>query len=382
MMTMVFKNAQVVLEDEVVSGWVAVADGLIIEQGTGQPPEAGGIDFKGDLLIPGLVELHTDHLEAHYVPRPRVHWHPLAAVLAYDAQMAASGITTVFDSLRVGSDVDSRSLGPEVERLAAALALARRDGLLRADHRLHLRCELCAGDVVESTEQIARQHPVDMISLMDHTPGARQFRDVSQWKVYYGGKSGTPDNVLDGMIAERQRLFDLNHDRHRASLVSLAQQRGIVLASHDDTTVEHVGQSVKDGISIAEFPTTLEAAEASHAAGISVLMGAPNVVRGGSHSGNIAAEQLARSGVLDILSSDYVPSSLLIGALDLARRVPSISLAQAVRTVTLNPARASGLDDRGAIRAGFKADLVRVQRHGDEGLPVVREVYRDGARVI
>ncbi len=152
-----------------------------------------------------------------------------------------------------------------------------------------------------------------------------------------------------------------------------------MLASHDDTTLEHVAESVADGARIAEFPTTCEAAAASHAAAIAVMMGAPNLVRGGSHSGNVAAEDLARDGTLDILSSDYIPASLILAAFELARRVPGIELPQAIATVTLNPARAVGLDDRGAIAAGKRADLVRVHM---SGIPVVRTVWRGGHRVV
>lgn len=375
--TTVLDNARVVREDEVVHGWVAIVDGVIAETGSGQPPERGR-DMGGDYLIPGLVELHTDHLEAHVVPRPKVMWDPVSAAISYDAQIIASGITTVFDSLRVGSDIDSRSLGPQIHKLMGAINMARAEGLLRADHRLHLRCELCAADVIEATEEMLAGNRIDLISLMDHTPGARQFRDLEKWKLYYGGKSGLSADALQAMIGDRLELYAANHDRHREALVALARRHGIALASHDDTTLGHVDESVADGVTIAEFPTTFEAAEASHTHGIGVLMGAPNLVRGGSHSGNVAAEDLARAGVLDIMSSDYVPSSLLMGAFELARRVDGIDLPAAIKTVSLNPARATGLQDRGAIAAGQRADLVRVHLVGDH--PVVREVYRDGQR--
>lgn len=376
---LLFENARVVLENEVIEGWVATVDRRIAEIGSGRAPDRG-IDLAGDYLIPGLIELHTDHLEAHVVPRPKVRWNMFSAVLAYDAQIAASGITTVFDSLRVGSDVDSRSLGPEIHNLAEALDTASAAELLRAEHRLHLRCEICAHDVVDGTRAIVAGRRVDMVSLMDHTPGARQFRDVEKWKIYYGGKSGLSDSALDRLVAQRVELHAANHAAHRAALVELAHKNGIVLASHDDTTLGHVAESVADGVSIAEFPTTMEAATASHARGIGVLMGAPNLVRGGSHSGNVAAESLARAGVLDIMSSDYVPSSLLLGAFELPRRVAAIDLPTAVRTVTRNAARATGLNDRGTIAPGLKADLVRVHMAADQ--PVVREVYRDGRRVL
>jgi alpha-D-ribose 1-methylphosphonate 5-triphosphate diphosphatase len=377
--SVVIENARVVLADAVVDGWVAVVGGRIAEVGAGPAPERG-IDFGGDLLTPGLIELHTDHLEQHLQPRPKVRWPAMAAVVAYDAQIVAAGITTVFDCLRMGSDIDYAP--PEVELWEAveALKTARAQGLLRAEHRTHLRCEICAEDAVEQTEKYMRRHAVDLISLMDHTPGARQFRDVEAWRTYYGGKTGLSIQDLDRLMECRRALFAANYARHRSALVALAKAQGIVVASHDDATAEHVRESIADGVAIAEFPTTVEAAAASHAAGIAVLMGAPNVVRGGSHSGNVAAERLAREGVLDILSSDYVPAALLMGAFELARRVESNGLAAALRTVTLHPARAAGLDDRGQIAAGQRADLIRVRMARE--LPVVREVYRGGRRVL
>jgi alpha-D-ribose 1-methylphosphonate 5-triphosphate diphosphatase len=161
--------------------------------------------------------------------------------------------------------------------------------------------------------------------------------------------------------------------------VALAHQHAIPLASHDDTTEENVTDAIRDRVSVAEFPTTLEAAQALHGAGISILMGAPNVVRGGSHSGNIAAIDLAREGLLDILSSDYVPSSLLMAALQLPEQAPAIDLASAIRTVTKTPAEAVGLADRGEIAIGRRADLIRV--HIAHSVPVVRSVWREGRRV-
>jgi alpha-D-ribose 1-methylphosphonate 5-triphosphate diphosphatase len=378
-MTLLFENAKVVLPDAVVEGWVAVAGERIVEVGAGRAPERG-IDLKGDLLAPGLIELHTDNLEIHLKPRPKVSWPTAAAVVAYDAQMAAAGITTVFDSLRVGDDTDGGARDDELENILAAIETARSRDLLRTDHLLHLRCEICADGVVEQTQRLLDRHAVGLLSLMDHTPGARQFVDLGAWKTYYGGKSGLPEVALDGLMAKKRAQFAANYAGNRTALVRLARLRSVVMASHDDATFEHVEESIADGASVAEFPTTLEAAAASHAAGIAVLMGAPNVVRGGSHSGNIAAEALAREGVLDILSSDYVPASLLMGGFELARRIEGYGLNAALKTVTLHPARATGLTNRGSIAAGLRADLVRIRMSND--LPVVREVYRAGRRML
>ena len=375
----VFKNAAVVLPDEVVKGSVVVAGGTIRDVSSGDV-RGPGEDLGGDYLLPGLVELHTDHLETHLQPRPKVRWPAASAIAAFDAQIAASGITTVFDCIRAGRDIDHGTAKDELMDVIGLLQQANDRGLLRAEHRLHVRCEVCVDDVVEITTAALAAFPVHLISLMDHTPGARQFRAMHLWRRYYGGKTGLSDAELDVLLAKKQEQYNRNYARHRAELVALAKARDIVLASHDDTTVEQVEESIADAVAIAEFPTTLEAARASHAASVKVVMGAPNVVRGGSHSGNVAAEELAREGVLDILSSDYVPASLLLGAFEIAARIEEISLPQALRTVTLNPARAARLDDRGEIATGKRADLVRVRVV--DGMPLVREVYRQGARVV
>lgn len=372
-------GARLVLPDQVIEeGWLAVADGLIVEIGEGRPPEPG-LECRGDTIVPGLIELHTDHLESHYAPRPHVRWNPVGAVLAYDAQIATSGITTVFDSLRVGSDAEAASIGENLMTLAAAIATARRSGLLRIEHRTHLRCEISSPDVIEQTEMYLARYPADMISLMDHTPGQRQFTSLETWKVFYTRKSPFSEAELDVFIEQKLATHARYAAPNRAWLVDLASRTGIVLASHDDATTEHVAESRSAGIAIAEFPTTFAAAEASREAGVQIMMGAPNVIRGGSHSGNVAAEDLARAGLLDILSSDYVPASLLMAAFDLPRRVAGMTLPEAIRTVTLNPAQATGLHDRGALAVGKRADLVRVA--WIEGGPVARETYRDGARI-
>lgn len=375
----VIQNARIVLRDRVIpEGWLAVAGGIIVEVGEGRAPERGS-DAGGATLLPGLVELHTDHLEQHYLPRPAVQWPALSAVLAYDAQIASSGITTVFDSLRAGQETRRDTVTSNLEVLADAIEDARSQGLLRADHRTHLRCELSAPDVIEATARFLEKRDVNLMSLMDHTPGQRQFQDIEKFLTYLRGKSNLTEAELQAVIARRQKEHALHAGPNRRTLVELARANGIALASHDDATPDHVAESIADGVSIAEFPTTLEAARASHEAGIGVLMGAPNLVRGGSHSGNVAAETLAREGTLDIFSSDYVPASLLHAAFDLPRRVPGIALNDAVAMVTDNPARSAGLHDRGRLEAGLRADFICVAE-GD--VPAVRAVWREGRRVV
>lgn len=375
----VFYNARVVTATNVFAGHVQTRDGLIRDIAPGSTG-VGTIDCAGDYLIPGLIELHTDHLEAHFNPRPGVLWPAAAAVLAHDAQIAASGITTVFDALRIGtSQGDGIAMGRNTRALATAIGQAKAAGALRADHMIHLRCELACEDTAHEAEAFVDNADLRLISLMDHTPGQRQFTRIEKFREYYSGKLGLSEAQLDAFITERQEAHARLAAPTRHRIVALARQRGIPLASHDDATAAHVDVSVADGVSIAEFPTTAEAAASSRRRGLSVLMGAPNVVRGGSHSGNVSAQALAECGLLDALSSDYVPCSLLQATFDLPRRVPAIDLPAAIRLVTDNPATAVRLDDRGRIAIGRRADLVRVGAEGP--VPVVRGVWRAGRRV-
>jgi alpha-D-ribose 1-methylphosphonate 5-triphosphate diphosphatase len=338
-----------------------------------------GEDMGGDFLIPGLVELHTDHLEGHYSPRPGVRWNAIAAVQAHDAQIASSGITTVFDCLRMGSEEDG-GFGPgEMRLLADAIEAAQNDGRLRAEHLLHLRCEVSAPDVLESLEQFRDDTSVRLASLMDHAPGQRQFASFDAYAMYYMGKLKMSEEAFRAYCDKRIAQSQANSGVNRVAISEACLARGIVLASHDDATVAHVEEAVEQGIRVAEFPTTAEAAAASKQAGLGVLMGAPNIMRGASHSGNVSARQLAADGLLDILSSDYIPFSLIQSAFFLGDAVEGITLPQAVAMVSKNPAEAVGLTDRGVIETGRRADLVRVRV--DDHVPVVRTVWREGRRV-
>jgi alpha-D-ribose 1-methylphosphonate 5-triphosphate diphosphatase len=370
-----FRNAQLVLADTVMTGSLSVEDCTIagIDSGASQ----SGEDMGGDYLIPGLVELHTDHLENHYRPRPGVFWDPLAALHAHDTQIAGSGITTVFDAVRIGSDIDMPGMGAHVDKLTSAIEKASADGWLRADHFIHLRCELPSYDVLEHFEAHATHPMTRLASIMDHTPGQRQFTSLEAYKRFY--QKGQSDAEMDAFVAARLAEHERYSARHRSHIVARSRELGLALASHDDATIAHVEEAMENGVAIAEFPTTLEAASAAHDAGLAILMGAPNVVRGKSHSGNISATDLVEAGLLDILSSDYVPFALLQAAFLLPQRVKGLSLPKALATVTANPARSAGLDDRGEIAVGKRADLVRVAMVG--GLPVVRGVWRQGQRV-
>ncbi|WP_223475289.1 alpha-D-ribose 1-methylphosphonate 5-triphosphate diphosphatase [Oricola indica] len=378
----IFTNTHVILADEVIDGTVVVRDGRIadIQPGRSSVPAH---DLEGDYLTPGLVELHTDHLETHYSPRPGVAWSLMASVQAYDAQIATSGITTVFDCFRMGSDEDNGYEKGEMRRLADALKAGQAAGRLRAEHRIHLRCEVSAHNVIDELDEFRDEDLVGLASLMDHAPGQRQFQTMDKYILYYKKKRGLTDAEFEDFIKRRQAESARYSDKHRDEIAEHCHAMGITVASHDDATLEHVDDAIRLGVKLAEFPTSIEAAKASHEAGMSVLMGAPNIVRGGSHSGNVAAIDLARHGILDVLSSDYIPFSLLHSVFVIARDVDTLGLPQALRMVTKTPAETVGLTDRGEIAIDKRADLVRVHHDPDhpEDVPVVRGVWRDGKRV-
>jgi alpha-D-ribose 1-methylphosphonate 5-triphosphate diphosphatase len=376
---LVLTNARIVTADAVIDGTAIIRGGVIAEIDPVPTHVAAAVDFGGDYLMPGLVELHTDNLEKHVAPRPQVRWPMSSAVLAHDAQIAAAGITTVFDALTVG---EVRQDGVRAEMLhgsVEAVTAVQREGALRAEHFLHLRCEVAHETIVETVEQMIGHPLVRLVSLMDHTPGQRQFASIEKYYEYYQGKFGYTEEEMAAYIAQKSELSRRFSDGNRHKLSALGRVRNLPQASHDDATLAHVEEALGFGLTIAEFPTTIEAATAAHSAGMMVVMGAPNVVRGGSHSGNISARDLAAAGLLDILSSDYAPISLLHAAFVLHQTI-DMPLPTAIATVSANPARAVGLTDRGEIAAGKRADMIRVRVV--DGLPVARQVWRQGERVV
>lgn len=375
----ILSNAQLVTADRVFQGTVLLRDGVIadIAEGHSRLPQAQ--DLNGDFLLPGLVELHTDNLEKHMTPRPGVDWPSRSAVLSHDAQIVAAGITTVFDAVSIG-DVNPK--GNRMQKLPAmleAISSASDAGLTRAEHRLHLRCELCHPDTLSVFRDLVENPLVQLVSVMDHSPGQRQFVLESKYREYYMGKYHLTTTQMDEFITLQMANSRQYSDRYRAAIVEHCLARGLSVASHDDATLAHVEESARYGMTIAEFPTTVEAARGCKERNMKVLMGAPNIVRGGSHSGNVAAFDLAAEGLLDILSSDYYPASLLQAAFALAAQSERIDLAAAVRMVSLAPARAAGLNDRGEIAKGLRADLI--QARSQDGLPVVQQVWRQAKRV-
>lgn len=376
-METVLTNGKIVLGDQVIDGSVRMVDGKItaIDQGS----DAFGIDLDGDFLIPGLVDLHTDNLERHYQPRGGVFWDPVNAVMAHDAQVIGSGITTVFDSLTVGVSRGSDQRMAMMAPLCEALAFADGKAMVKADHRLHLRCEVNHPHIVQVIEDYLDHPLLSMMSLMDHAPGDRQTPDIEIWRGFHLKLFDMDRNALDRYqeeLIQNSRTFS---PHHRRKLGEIASVKGLPLASHDDATKAHVEEAADLGVVITEFPTTEAAAGRARELGLEVLMGSPNLIRGKSHGGNVAAGDLVQGSLLGILSSDYIPSSLLPAAFKLAEPPFALDMSAAINTVTRAPAKAVGLDDRGEIAKGKRADLVQVGMV--EGRPLIRSVWQRGERV-
>jgi alpha-D-ribose 1-methylphosphonate 5-triphosphate diphosphatase len=371
-------NARIVTADAVVRGGLVVDRGVIQELLPAGRAESAAIDFDGDYLLPGLVELHTDNLERQFQPRPKVRWPAQAAMLAHDRQIAAAGITTVCDGVCVGIYGGKRERIEFLQTSLEALHEAQHNRSLTAEHFLHLRCEVSDPHVVEMFEPLLEEPTLKLVSLMDHTPGQRQWHDIDKYRTFHRGRTEASEEEFMALIERRIEEQKVYAKQHRRKLLALMRGRPITLASHDDTTALHVEEAAADGITISEFPTTHVAAKAAREQGLGVVMGAPNLVLGGSHSGNVSAQHLAEEGLLDALSSDYVPVSLLHGAFRLHRML-DMTLPQAIAPVSRNPAAMIGLDDRGVIAPGLRADLVRARLIGET--PSVIAVWREGERV-
>lgn len=376
---LVLTNARLVTPEAVFDGSLCIRGSRIHAVDTGPSRLPAAVDLAGDYLIPGLVELHTDNLEKHFSPRPGVRWPSLSAVVAHDAEIAAAGITTVFDALALGDVMEGSARVANLDEMTQALARASDDRLLRADHHLHLRCEVSYAGVLDLFHRHLEGPLVRLVSVMDHSPGQRQFASLDKYREYYRGKYGLSETELQEFIVSQKQASARYSAAHRAEVVAKCRARGLPLASHDDATGEHIAEAARLGMVIAEFPTTLEAARCARERGMHVMMGGPNVVRGQSHSGNVSARELARARLLDTISSDYCPASALHAAFLLGTGDGAYTLPEAVATVTANPARAAGLNDRGELAPGQRADLVRVRTA--RGIPLARQVWREGQRV-
>lgn len=379
-MDLVIENAQIVLPDRVVAGAVRLVDGRIaeiIEDAPGAAPRPGAIDAEGDWLIPGCIDLHGDDIEFEIGalgPRANTQRMPVElGLIQSDKNAAAWGITTKLHAIAYFEDeAKNRS-----KRLSGQIMDAIRDhaeaGRLLVEHWVDLRYEVTA-DPAYTLEAMA--HPVvRMISVMDHTPGEGQFADLESYKALNRQITDADDAELERLVAEKQARAHLKA-AHEALVADRARALGLVIASHDDASAGRVEARHALGGRLSEMPVRIEAARRARDLGMFVSMAGPNLLRGGSASGNLNLTEALAEGVLDAICSDYYPPSLVCGAFKLVQDGHIADLPDAIRLVTAGPAAALGLADRGAIAPGLRGDMAQVSTR--LGHPVVRRTFLTG----
>jgi alpha-D-ribose 1-methylphosphonate 5-triphosphate diphosphatase len=371
-------NATLILPNRLIEGgWLLIENGRILDLGEGAtcPTVAPhSIDACTQFLLPGLIDLHCDAIEKFVEPRPNVHFALQIALAEADWRLAGNGITTEFHAV----SLDDNEFGVRSETfthdLYQALMVTREEMLVR--HKIHARLELTSSKGSETVTQLIEQRACDMISLMDHSPGQGQYRTEQAFREYVKRMTSKSPGEIDTLL-EMKRSQAPGIPLRIESITQLARSAGLAIATHDDDTAAKVQQWSQFGVTVSEFPTTLEAARKAHELGLAVCMGAPNILRGKSSGGNLSAMEAIRVDIVDVLCSDYYPSAMLNAVFMLARQ-EVLTLPQAVRLVTLNPAQAVGLgEEYGSLEVGKVADVILV-RLSWQAVPAVQRLFVQG----
>jgi alpha-D-ribose 1-methylphosphonate 5-triphosphate diphosphatase len=342
-------------------------------------------DAQGGYVLPGFIDIHSDYIEGILQPRPTTLMDFETGLREAEKQLLGHGVTTIYHSLSIMNVIGSgggragfRSR-ENFERLALLIRNFHESWhLIR--HRLHARYDIYTADLYDYVERLLEEGKVHELSFMDHSPGQGQYRNLEIYARSTAGWDIEGDLPLEEKLALLRNRSPVPQEKLK-TLAALARGKGIPLASHDDDSPEKVLFMKNEyGANISEFPVELAAAKKARDEGLMVVMGAPNVMTGGSHSGNLSALEAIREGCAHILCSDYYPASLLHAAFTLEEK-GILSLQEAVRMLTLNPARAMGIDaDYGSVEAGKKADLLVVRKL--QGRPLVYQCFIDGRSAV
>jgi alpha-D-ribose 1-methylphosphonate 5-triphosphate diphosphatase len=377
-------NAQIVLENKVITGCVRIAEGRIADIYEGEAPtellQRPGceiIEAQGNLLLPGLIDVHCDAIEKEVQPRPNTLYPMDLALYELERKLVGNGITTMYQSVSLGVGLSLRGDHVMVDLIRQIERHRQHRSMIR--HRIHLRYEIIHLAGLELAEQLVSGGAVDYLSFMNHAPGQGQYRIPGSFEAYVMKNQGvdreTVKSIADNAL-QMQEAIDWSRLR---KLADNAISRGIAIASHDDDAMDKIDEAIRLGVTVSEFPLNLETARYAAKRNIYVCVGAPNVVRGGSHDKNMSAIEAIKDGSAHILCSDYLPSSLLPAVFKVADT--GMSLPEAVQMATLNPARAMGIAAQaGSIACGKQADLLLVQRQ-DDGYPCIRRTIVNGSSV-
>lgn len=381
-MRTIIKNGKLILPDQILEDSVLVTEnGRITHICPGREWRGEGrvIDACGKYVMPGMIDIHSDMIEAYIQPRSTAVMDFQMGLHEAERVLAGCGITTMFHSISMFKegawDVKEIRQAPQVKKLASLILRYRhQERLIR--HRYHLRYEIDNLACYEGVRQMIEDGLVDLLSFMDHSPGQGQYKNLEIYRKHQ------PNEGKDLSEEEFQKLVESEQNKEMVSfeklkeLADLALSRGISVASHNDDTLEKLKVNKALGVKISEFPITLEVAKAAKEAGFMTVLGAPNILLGGSHSGNLSALAAIREGAASVLVSDYYPQSLLYAVFWLSQR-EGMPLWEAVRYVSLNPARAVGLDrEIGSLECGKQADFLIIEPSGK--MPVLEQVYVAG----
>jgi alpha-D-ribose 1-methylphosphonate 5-triphosphate diphosphatase len=360
---MIIRNARVVTPDDVLPEcWVVVEDGHIREIGSNSVRFSGlrEIDAGNRLLMPGFIDIHSDVIENAIQPRPGGRFPVDVALHELDKQLVACGVTTIYHCLCFLPGEEH----PPFRSAEMTDSLIRQihdlEGGFHARTRIHARYEITNSEAFQEVEDLIQKKLIHFFSLMDHTPGQGQFSDVKNFRAYYASARGLTTDHVDELIERRLEASGKIDWKSLEHLTEICRANAIRMASHDDDSAEKVEAVSLLGVTLSEFPVNLEAARAARGHGMLISLGSPNVLRGASLTGNLSGRDALTAGLGDILCSDYSPMSLLHASLQLHRE-EIMPLAHAVRLITLNAARATGIDRfTGSIEPGKAADMVLV----------------------
>lgn len=375
-------EARLVLPDQVLErGSIELHDGFITRIVDGVAPTSEAVSLHGWTIIPGLIDLHGDMIERDIEPRPRALFPVEMAMYELDKRLAATGITTAYAAVSFAWNSSELRRQETAVRIIRTLRQMRPD--LLTDCRIHARFEVTNMATVPVLNELLEQGMVDLVSIMDHTPGQGQYSDTSRYVQFLTEWLGfKPEEI--SMIYERiaSKIVEIQADPRDwnvvQSIIETARAHGIRISSHDDDTLAKVTRQATMGVTISEFPVNLAAAQAARDQGMYIVMGAPNAYRGESNTGNLSALEAIRAGLCDILATDYKPAAMLHAAFRLVRD-GVLPLHESIRLVSLHPSNAMGLMDRGALIVGRQADLVVVDT--SDVHPRVRTTFRRGERI-
>ena len=369
-------HARVIMPDRVLeNSAVLIDDGRIVAIEPDGARADRVVDLQGQTLMPGLIDLHCDAIEKEAEPRSRVLFPFDFAVAQVDRRNAAAGITTPFHALSFANNEWGVRNNQTAAQVVRAVHAFRPHSLV--DNRVHCRYEVTDPTSVDVLRALMDEGAVDLLSVMDHSPGQGQFKTLESYLQYMMGNHAMSREQAEEAAHAKTRAKDGAVARVQA-LLAHAHALGIATASHDDDSVQRIATMRNLGVSMSEFPITLDTARAAVSCGLPTILGAPNVLRGQSQSGSMRAIDAIRAGVASCLCSDYQPSTLIAAAFAVAAQT-DLSWPQAIALVTANPADACGLSDRGRIAVGQRADLVAVAQVG--ALPLISHTWSAGRLV-